>query len=604
MPATSILNESVIRNLATPQSFARGQEYFHSGAVHHIERRGNTLLAEVAGSHYKPYQVTVELDAGSVVDVTCTCEYDRDGACKHIVAVLLAYSEQSHQIEQLPSVDTLLGGLERETLYNLLRSLLEQHPTLVSWVEGQLALRNHSGSSAQTPPTPHQRATTIDTGALRRQIRQVKRAFNHDDFYRVGDSGLINTLSELLGKAYLFIEGEDAAIGLDILTVLAEETTDDWHEYDHDGDTFDQFFEELGGALAEAILTIGLSPEKRNEWAERITEWQSGLDEYGVEVESFDVAIGAAMQGWDSEPLLRAMQGEITERGAWAGEAPWYADALTTIRLTILERQGRVNEYLNLAKAEGQITPYLTMLVKLNRVQEAVDHGLKYLATADDALLLAQTLREKMRFVEALQIAEYGLSLHGTKGALASWLRDFAIAQGKLELALQAARVAFAESLMLADYQAIQPLVGDNWLVIKQELLEQLKIKQYAYERIDIYLYENMIDEAVKIVDEQLYAGYGTVEKVVDAALTTHPDWVIRQCRLQAEPIMDSGKSNAYHHALRWLAKAGHAFQAAGRQQEWQSYLQSLLDKHHRKYALVPGLKELLATTRQKKERL
>ena len=40
--------------------------------------------------------------------------------------------------------------------------------------------------------------------------------------------------------------------------------------------------------------------------------------------------------------------------GAWAGEAPAYADELAVARLNVLERRGRWQEYLYLAEAESQ----------------------------------------------------------------------------------------------------------------------------------------------------------------------------------------------------------------------------------------------------------
>jgi uncharacterized Zn finger protein len=80
---------------------------------------------------------------------------------------------------------------------------------------------------------------------------------------------------------------------------------------------------------------------------------------------------------------------------------------------------------------------------------------------------------------------------------------------------------------------------------------------------------------------------------VADAAITSHPDWVIKASRQQAESIMDEGKAQYYHAAARWLGKARAAYRVAGRQQEWQVYLAGLLDRHRRKYKLVPLLKAL-----------
>jgi uncharacterized Zn finger protein len=287
------------------------------------------------------------------------------------------------------------------------------------------------------------------------------------------------------------------------------------------------------------------------------------------------------------------MQGHVTELGAWDGETPWFADDLAVARLNVLEYQGRTDEYLNLADAEGQTARYVTMLVKLGRGQEAVAYGLQYLATTDDALALAQALREHDLHHEALQIAEHGLALHGTAYSLARWLRDMASGMDQPELALKAARVAFTSLPSLAEYQAVQAVAGASWPQIRAQLLEHLAVQAYISAKVDIYLHEGMVDEAVKAVDEEAYVGYGTLERVVDAAYKSHPDWAIRHCKSQAESIMDPGKSKHYHHAVRWLGKARLAYEAAGRTDEWRDYLERLIVEHNRKYSLRPQLEAL-----------
>ena len=80
---------------------------------------------------------------------------------------------------------------------------------------------------------------------------------------------------------------------------------------------------------------------------------------------------------------------------------------------------------------------------------------------------------------------------------------------------------------------------------------------------------------------------------MVEAAIATHPDWVIKTARGQAEPFMDGGKAQYYGAAVRWLAHARDAYRRAGREAEWQAYHQELMALHGRKYKLVPMLQTL-----------
>ena len=123
------------------------------------------------------------------------------------------------------------------------------------------------------------------------------------------------------------------------------------------------------------------------------------------------------------------------------------------------------------------------------------------------------------------------------------------------------------------------------------ERLRQMK-PGYSEAQVEIFLHEGLIDDAIAALGS--YSGYALLGEVVDAAISTHPDWVIRSCRQQAEDIMDAGKANAYYHAANWLKRARAAYLAAGREAEWREYLSDLLDKHRRKRKLIPMLEALL----------
>ena len=56
---------------------------------------------------------------------------------------------------------------------------------------------------------------------------------------------------------------------------------------------------------------------------------------------------------------------------------------------------------------------------------------------------------------------------------------------------------------------------------------------------------------------------------------------------------MDEGRSQLYHHAIDWLARARDAYRSAGRDDEWLAYRAELRKKHQRKYKLMPMLTRL-----------
>src|SRR5205823_15094453 len=127
-------------------------------------------------------------------------------------------------------------------------------------------------------------------------------------------------------------------------------------------------------------------------------------------------------------------------------ETEWAESDLASARLSVLERQGRLEEALRLADATRQVDRYVSLLVRLDRLAEARRYGLEQLTQAHDALVLAQVLLEHGATQDALQIAEHGLTLAGDRWTLARWLRDTAAAAGDPDRATRGAPVALQDA--------------------------------------------------------------------------------------------------------------------------------------------------------------
>lgn len=594
--------EATIREKTSTESFQRGQEYYQRGAVASLVQRDETLEADVWGSDADPYHVRVTWSAGGSGEATCTCSYDWGGWCKHVAAAVLAGLHQPEQIEARPSLPVLLGGLDREQIQALVLKLAEYEPLIVPLIEAQVPLiappsqaallvtQAAAPGGARPRPAP----APVEPDALRQQVRALLRSLHRmrlsDAYGYVG--GVVGAVSALLGQAQHLIEAGDGRGALAVVGAVTEEYLAGWEMLDDSDGYASDFFRELGEVWTEALLTDDLDAQERQASIEKLEAWQGQLASYGID-DVFDPALSAAVQGWDDPPLQRVLRGEMTEHGAWEGEAPPWADELAEARLKVLERQGRYQEYLYLAEAEGLSHRHASMLARLGRGAEALEYGRVHLTTAEEALDLAKTLWERGEIERGLQSAEMGLTREGPKGVLASWLRDRAAEQGQTERALAAARIAFEADLSLADYRQVQELAGANWPDLRTKLLDRLRQAKSYYPRgpVDIFLHEGLIADAIAAVDDG--AGHVLVEQVADAAITSHPEWVIKAARRQAEGIMDEGKAQYYGAAARWLGKARTAYQATGREQEWRAYRADLLTRHGRKYKLVPLLEAL-----------
>ena len=495
-----------------------------------------------------------------------------------------------------PSLESLLSGLNRDQLQSLMLKLSEQEPSLTEAIERQAALLQTSQPTPSSPkavPKPH---ITVDPKVVRRQVRSIihslDRMRSSEAYWQIG--AVVNEIGQLVDQAWELIKADDGRQALTVLEAITGEYLSEWENLDDSDGEASGFFSDLGTAWTEAILSADLTRKEREQWADQLATWQKELDAYGVD-EAFDGAQTAALDGWDYPPLQRVLQGAITEQGAWEGEAPDYADDLTEARLNILERRGRWQEYLYLAEAEGQTQKYVTMLVRLGRVEEAISYGQQYLATTEEALALARALYEHGEREQSLQMAEHGLTLQGPRASLAKWLRDQALSMGEKKRALTAAEVAFRDEISLENYLQVVEIAGEQWPERRNALLDHARHTQsyYSQGQINVFLHEGLIDDAIAALEP--HASHTLVEQVVNAALESqsHFDWVIQASRKQAEYIMNGGKAEYYYSAASWLAKARTAYRATGREKEWQAFLGELLTQHGRKYKLVPMLKAL-----------
>ena len=594
--------EADLRATVGADIFARGRDYYENGMVEALVQRGDTLYASVAGSDDEPYQVTVRFADNQIADAECTCPYDWGGWCKHIVAALLAARKEPDSIEQRAPLPELLAPLTREQLLALVVELAVQQPvwltTVESWIAQQALTSTIAAGTVATisANTQHKPPATVplDAKAVQKQVRSALRGVSRVE---VADQMLAQVETMLAAG-----EGRNALTLLDALTdefIGSLPDPDERYGYDnYDSDEGDDesygWLEAVGAVWAEVILSVDLSQDEADELRDSFAGWAEAAEEQGFDP-SFHIAELALTYGWDYAPLQRAMQGEITELGAWEDEAPLGADELAVARLKVLARQGRTDAYLNLALAEGQHYAYVLMLADLGRVAEAVQEGKQALTQTQELLTLAQKLSQQGATDAAIEIADHALAHgQGEQASVASWLRDLHISHGDLGRALPAAITALAAAPKVAEYQQLKQLAGADWPTVRVQALAALQGKRSYFsnlERAQIFLSEAMWDEAIAAVDGD-YAS-PEIHQLMPQLYGPRPDWVIRRAGQYAEAIMNAGKADRYSNAVSWLAHVKEAYTSAGRQAEWKAYLAKIRETHQRKYKLMGLLKGL-----------
>jgi uncharacterized Zn finger protein len=104
-----------IKELATSRSFERGENYFISGEVGKIKRKGNLFEETVYGSI--EYNVSLDITKNQL-NFQCNCPYDFGGICKHAVAFSFEkldgnYSENTVTEEKSFSKEAFVNSFDK-----------------------------------------------------------------------------------------------------------------------------------------------------------------------------------------------------------------------------------------------------------------------------------------------------------------------------------------------------------------------------------------------------------------------------------------------------------------------------------------------------------
>jgi uncharacterized Zn finger protein len=265
------LDEKSIRALATAEVYSRGKTYWKNGAVSGLRLRGDTLHAEVEGSEDEPYIVTVELASGRAGEMTCTCPFDWDGACKHVVAVLLAYAADETRVPKSQPVAEMLAPLDRDRLLALLTKRLDSDPHLASWLDAELAA---------PPPRAGITKADIDTAPISRHAHALLGARYRERRYWDGyrPSGDLAELQQLTAQAVPFLEAGDGRNALLILEAVTDAFVSDWIEYASGSDEhMYELFNDLGRMICEAVMMADLDTEERDSYGDLVEGWHDDL---------------------------------------------------------------------------------------------------------------------------------------------------------------------------------------------------------------------------------------------------------------------------------------------------------------------------------------
>lgn len=596
------LTEKGIKELVSDKIFHRGLEYFKEGMVRDIYSIKNTIEAYVEGSGYRPYKVQIEFDQSGIKGMPCcSCPYveDFDDICKHIIAVLLTILKKPENLETKEKLSELLKNLDKSNLIELIETIVKADSSLSLFLEDFIVGIPKKNNGKKSIPA---RKSKINPNKYKQEAIQIVRGLDNmapsQAYWFVG--GTVQAIQDLIKKARPFIEKGNTESAISILTGIAQGYTQEWTYLDgSNGETPDPFYD-LDEGFAEALLVSEVSKSTKESLKKNIEEWIPELEDYGVD-DAFSVTLLALKEGWSDENVIKALKGEVKTKAKskikntnkddflfWRKPAKLI---LSEIRLNILKREKRFDEYMNLALAEGLITQFLLMKIKEKNIQEAVSIGKKFISRSEEAYEVSKKLKEVKALKEALEIGKMVLETFDFEPKFGDYVSDLAEKMHKKPLALKAIQKSFFKNPTLKRYNRTWNLADKSHVKkIKDSYLKFLRSSHrnsydHPKEKINIFLQEKLFDDAIKET-RHIYS-QTFVTKVMSKVLAHNPDWVIKESKKRAMEIIESGKSGNYNIAIDWLKWTKKGYLYKKKSEKWDEILKKIKLKHKPKRKLM-----------------
>jgi uncharacterized Zn finger protein len=284
------LDEKLLHQYSTQKSFDRGEDYYQAGTVIDICQRGNCIHAQVDGSEYQPYYVSLEFDSKlGITTVDCTCPYDLDGWCKHQVAVSLTCIRKPEIIQQLPTLREQLDRLDYEDIHALVQELVETRPELLPEIDRFVDRSMNLASPQITTDHQPKSVTTVATAPYRDKTWQL---MLDAEGYWEGEWGEEDPfdvdLPEILAEVQTFIDRGELKNAQAVLMVITETIAREWYRVDEHGAKSHLIVNQLDPMWANIILLSDLSPEEIVDLQVELEECQ---DDWGGALELTNSAL-------------------------------------------------------------------------------------------------------------------------------------------------------------------------------------------------------------------------------------------------------------------------------------------------------------------------
>ncbi|GAB4332680.1 MAG: hypothetical protein OHK0047_20840 [Leptolyngbyaceae cyanobacterium] len=561
------LTQAQIRELATEQSFERGELYYRQGAIFNAMRQGLELRADCQGSTI--YHVQAKLNQQGLESSRCTCPYDWGGLCKHQVALLLTYIHDPQQFQVIPPMSELLAAHSREDLVALIGRMIQRHPELLYLVELS---------------APHPANQPMEMSTYRRKAQQALRQEEPEEIAE-GLEGLVAAAKQLLERGDWLNAGALYHLLLEELTVSYDY---EMFEIDYDGDVACMTQDAIEGLSQCLSKAQDLDAKVRRDWLMALFE----AELKDLELGGIDFAAGAseALLEWATNEDWEWLEPQI--RAAIAKHDRWAKEQLVNLLAQRQQQSGRGQAASDLIHELGTPEQRAFLLVEEGKFEDAIaiaeesfSHLPGLVTQFADALLKANRSDLALQWISQQpdNPTNYGYK---------HWLSQFHRTHGNPELALQMDYEQFQAHPSFPGYLELRKFAQSlgTWKSLRSKVIQQLEQSKQTIVLIDIAVEEGDGDRAWQLLRSDPRSQFTRAEVVAKAIEATHPQDAIALYNQLANRFIEQRNRGAYQSAASYLKRVKALHEATQTQEDWRSTIQQIRTK----YARLPALQDEL----------
>ena len=466
------LTKSDILRWTSDVYFQRGQKYFDKGAIYDQRRQGMTLRSKCSGSQAPFYRQEVEFDSKGIKAADCSCPVGGGGYCKHAVALLLTWVNDSDSFQEVESFDAALEKRSKAELIVLIKQMLEQEPDLESLLDLHLLAKD---------------TKQLDVKAVRRQAQQAFRGVDHYEWGYTRD--IKKALNPLINLASNYLAHNNPSNASKIYEAVIETILDEEHiTLDDEEGVLLRVMYDCCEALGTCLESIIDSKERR------------GILQVLFSAYCWDVSTVGGVGTADCVPEIFVSKTSADERAEIAGwtreilpqGSSWsngyHREALGGLILDLEADILDDEAYLKICRETGQLNNLFERLLQLKRVDEAKD---AVRDAKDFDILIALNIFENQGLTDiAVKLVEERL-IKIEDGRLLEWLSERYQEKGNFAGALALEEKLFRERPSLEKHEQLFTLAEqiDRGDAVRKKMITWLENEGNFYLLVEIYLF-------------------------------------------------------------------------------------------------------------------